>query len=79
MSHAEFVAWREFYRQAPFDDLHRFHRPAAMVATSMAGGDVQARLEWLAPPRQEPTAPGYSAADMATFKAFGVKPPTRRS
>ena len=49
MTQAEFVAWREFYKQQPFDDFHRFHRPAALVSVSLGGGDVQARLDWLAP------------------------------
>jgi hypothetical protein len=76
MTHTEEVSWREFYKLWPFDDLHRFHRPAAMVASSLGGGDVQSRLNWLAP-EPEITVPGYSAADMATFKAFGAKPPQR--
>lgn len=76
MTQTEFVAWREFHRMHPFDDLHRLHRPAALIATAMAGGDVQQRLDWLAP-QPEPADDGWSAADRATFKAMGVKPPTR--
>jgi hypothetical protein len=76
MTQAEFVAWREYYRMHPFDDLHRLHRPAALIATAMGGGDVQTRLDWLAP--QFEAADGWSAADTATFKALGVKPPGRK-
>lgn len=74
MSQAEFLAWRHFYRQQPFDDLHRFHRPAALVAASMAG-EFDKRLQFLAP---EPVPDGYSEAELNTFKAFGMKPPTRK-
>jgi hypothetical protein len=78
MTHSEFVAWREFYRLAPFDDLYRYHRPAALVATSLGGGDVKTRLDWLAP-EPEQAVEGWSAADVATFKAMGVKPPPSSS
>jgi hypothetical protein len=50
MTQAEFMRWAEFYRAQPFDDFHRFHRPAALVAGSFGGGDMQARLDWLQPP-----------------------------
>lgn len=72
MTQAEFVQWREFYRRYPFDDFHRFHRPAALVAGAFGGGDMTARLEWLQPPVWDGD---YSEADMNTFKAFGFKPP----
>lgn len=74
MTQREFEAWQDFYMQAPFDDLHRYHRPAALVSVSMAGGEVSDKLEWLQPSRANAE---YSDADMATFKAFGVKPPKR--
>lgn len=77
MSRREFQEWREFYRLFPFDDLHRFHRPAALVATAASGGDfsrLEKRLAWLAPDPQDET---YSDADLNTFKAFGIKPPGR--
>jgi hypothetical protein len=79
MTHAEFLAWREFYRQQPFCDRHRYHRPAALVATALGGGDVKARLDWLSPePQPEPAEGGWTAADLATFAALGVKPPSRK-
>jgi hypothetical protein len=90
MTHNEAQAWQEFYRAHPFDDLHRFHRPAALVATVTAGGGrLQDRLDWLAPGHGMPEAQEladdapttdheFSAADLATFKALGMKPPTRR-
>lgn len=70
MSQVEFERWIEFYMGQPFDDFHRFHRPAAMVAVSMAGGDVKDKLEWL-----QPSAQGeYDDADIKTLAAFGFKP-----
>lgn len=71
---AEFDAWGQFYRRWPFDDLHRYHRPAALVSMSMAGGDIQEILDWLQPPAW---ASDYSDADLRTLRAFGLRPPER--
>lgn len=37
MTRREFRCWWEFYQRWPFDDLHRFHRPAATIAAVPAG------------------------------------------
>lgn len=37
LTEEEIEYWREFYRLYPFDDLHRFHRPAALVFSASAG------------------------------------------
>jgi hypothetical protein len=71
MSQAEFHRWIQFYREQPFDDFHRYHRPAALVSVSLAGGDIKERLEWLQP---EPIPDGLDRADVATMKAFGFTP-----
>ncbi|MCQ9615942.1 hypothetical protein L1889_03845 [Paenalcaligenes niemegkensis] len=81
MTQNEFESWVEYYKEAPFDDAHRFHRPAALVSESMARGGMTEKLEWLRGSAldAEPEATGngqYSAADMATFAALGVKPPS---
>jgi len=76
MSRTEFLAWLAFYELHPFDDFHRFHRPAALIAASMGGGSIDDRLDWLQPP--PPPLVQYSDADMNTFKAFGIKPPAGR-
>lgn len=70
ISHREFLAWAEFYRHWPFDDLHRHHRPAALVAASNGGGTAAEMLEWLQP---EPVPDGMSQADLNTLKTFGIK------
>jgi hypothetical protein len=68
MSQSEFQRWIQFYREQPFDDFHRYHRPAALVSVSLAGGDIKERLEWLQP---EPIPDGLDRADVATIKALG--------
>lgn len=73
MTQREFARWVEFYRLFPFDDLHRFHRPAALLC-SMQGGDFKKAMDALAP---EPVPSGYSQAELNSFKAFGIKPPAR--
>lgn len=68
MPQAEFEAWIEFYRLHPFDDVHRFHRPAALVSASMTGGEIQAKLNWLQP---DASTADLTDADMTTLNAFG--------
>lgn len=74
MTEDEFEHWVGFYRDYPFDDFHRYHRPAAMVSVSLGGGKVEDKLEWLAP---EPLPDGMTRADVNTLKAFGLTPPKR--
>lgn len=84
MSRQEFLDWREYHRLFPFDDLHRYHRPAALISHAAAGGgtteQLNQRLRWLQPEPEmgDTPAPGaYTAADLATFAAFRIKPPGR--
>lgn len=74
MTYPEFLTWVEFYRAHPFDDHQRYQRPAALIATSMSGTDVNDLLAWLGNERPATT---MSEADMATIKAFGMKPPRK--
>lgn len=62
----EFEAWMEFYRLYPFDDYHRFHRPAALIASRFGNGDIVPYLDFLQPDRS-----GLTDADMATMRALG--------
>lgn len=68
MTQNEFAAWREFFNDSPFDDLHRYHRPAALVATSLGGGDFDRVLDFLAPPPDD----GFTDADRDLFRAAGL-------
>ena len=75
MTPEEFEGWMQYYRQHPFDDLHRFHRPAALVASALSG-KYDDKLKFLAP---EPRPAGYSQADLNTLQAFGLRPPLRKT
>ena len=79
MTQVEFERWFDFYQMHPFDDLHRYHRPAALIATSMAGADIEQMLEWLHPQYNSEKDSEYSQADLNTFKALGIKKPPKRS
>ena len=73
MSHDEFIAWQLFYMQHPFDDLHRYHRPAALVSHSMSGIEIEDALKFL---ENQPETEQDS--DASVFKAFGIKPPPKK-
>lgn len=73
MSRVEFLAWVRYYEMAPFDDFHRFHRPAALVAQSLGGGDVSKHLDWLQPPPAQPGDEHLTEADISTLRALGLR------
>lgn len=77
MTPAELESWRQFYLQFPFDDFHRFHRPAAFIASAQAvkgrNEAIAAGLEWLQPDTR--VTGNYSDADLRTMKALGIKKP----
>ena len=67
MTQSEFRNWIEFYKLNPFDDLHRYHRPAALQVWSN-GGDIEKSLDWLMP---EKYSGDFTDADLSVLKAFG--------
>lgn len=71
MGAGEFERWRQYYLDMPFDDEHRYYKPAALVAAlaGKTGKGVDTYLDFLRPPRHR-----YNDADMSVFKAFGIKP-----
>lgn len=73
MSQAEFERWQLFYTEQPFDDLHRYHRPAALLAK--ASGGREQFSEYVKMLVNDSSKPEASDADMNTFAAFGMKPP----
>lgn len=72
MTQPEFEAWAEFYRRWPFDDRHRYYRPAVLVAGALGGGQdvAETRMEWL-----QPSDDGSfgTSADRDLFRAGGVR------
>ena len=68
--------WVAFYNAHPFDDAHRYYRPAALVASSAHGAEIGPMLDWLN--RVVPAESGYTEAELNTFKAFGVTPPRKQ-
>ena len=62
----ELASWRQFYTRWPFDDFHRYHRPAALVCASMSG-EIEAALDWLQPPTVQ-----HTSADRDLFRAAGI-------
>jgi len=70
MTEGEIDSWREFYIRYPFDDLHRFHRPAALVAGSMSGG-IEDKLTWLQMFQPPAKGAGKNDADKSVFNALG--------
>lgn len=69
MSADEYQSWMQFFSLYPFDDFHRFHRPAALVSASMSGGAeaFADRLEVLQP---DPVLAGMTEADRSILKAM---------
>lgn len=77
MTRKEFESWKDFYALRPFDDLHRYHRPAAVVAHSMGGGkDIGRTIDMLVNERKvmakisKEMERMYSDADQATIRAL---------
>jgi len=70
MSADEYQSWMQFFSLYPFDDLHRYHRPAALVSVSMSGGGeaFPDRLEILQP---DPKQAEMSEVDKSIMKAVG--------
>jgi len=69
MSAAEFDRWCAYYRAQPFDDMHRYQRPAALLAAISTGKQPSHWLDqYLAPP-------SVSDVDASIFRAFGLEPP----
>lgn len=71
LTQREWESWVAYYRRFPFDDLHRYHRPAALIVAAHNGRSTQDALDYLHP---EPVPDGMTLADFNTLKAFGVDP-----
>lgn len=71
MTPEAFRRWVAFYEQSPFDDFHRHHRPAALIANSMSGASTSELLDWLQPKPPDPSEAHLSEADIRTKRALG--------
>lgn len=69
LTRREYNDWLSYYRAYPFDDLHRYHRPAALIASRGGGAKIDDLIDWLQPPAWQE---GMSAADVSTLRAFGI-------
>jgi hypothetical protein len=63
----ELAGWRAFFELYPFDDLHRFHRPASAIAGSF-GAKPEQVLKYLSP---DPIDSALSDADRDVATALG--------
>lgn len=59
----------------PFDDYHRFHRPAALGASVHAKNPGEARKNYLEYLQPKPLVPDFGDADLRTIAALGGVPP----
>ena len=73
MSAQEFMRWQQFYLQSPFDDMHRYHRPAAWVSAHMSGAKITDSLEFLINnlTKSQADAGGLSEVDLSILNLLG--------
>jgi hypothetical protein len=73
MTEDEWLRWIEFYKLQPFDDYHRFARPAALVAHSMSGASLDDLLGYL----EKRPQPQINSVEQGMLKALGLRPPPK--
>jgi len=72
MPYSEYENWRAFYVMYPFDDRHRYYRPAALIASVNAmqpNSALKAALDWLQP---NPATMHLNETDKRTLAALGL-------
>jgi hypothetical protein len=73
VSNREFRDWIAFYKAFPFDDHHRYHRPASLIVSQGNQDRLQASLEFLdinSVVSPELNIEGLSEADMSIIRAL---------
>lgn len=79
MKPSELARWHQFYLRQPFDDYHRYARPAALVGHLASGSNpfsgaapapLLELLQWLAP---DGSSDEMTEADMNTLRAMGYR------
>gem|GEM_PF-1123382 len=72
MPYSEYENWRKYYLIYPFDDAHRYYRPAALLASMQATQPdraLKAALEFLQP---DPRLANLNEIDRSALAAFGL-------
>ncbi len=69
MSQREFERWKHFYERFPFDDVHRYQRPAALIAKTMTKTEMPQLLDWLG----RPLVVDQADIETKTLAALGFK------
>lgn len=71
MTEVEFQRWCDYYRDTPFDDQHRYQRPAALIASGVFrnGKGPEYYLDQYLHPSQ------IGEVDASIYRAFGLEPP----
>ena len=66
MTRREFNAWKEYHKRWPFDDLHRYHKPAALIAlrTGMGGKSKFSDMLDVLHPYKPPAHPDQELIDV---------------
>ena len=69
MTRDEYESWKSFYRLYPFDDFHRFHRPAALIASmqSVEKDAFEVATSILQPQPKRQLTPAEEAAQLMGF------------
>lgn len=47
LTNKEYLDWVAYYKSYPFDDFHRFHRPAALLVSRGKNEQLDAALKFL--------------------------------
>lgn len=75
---SEFDGWIDYFDRHPFDDLHRYHRPALADTLIRGGLPFDKVLDWMKD--GEPMAPREMTpeeADAQTLRTFGLSRPRK--
>ena len=71
MSSREFEGWIDYFNRHPFDDLHRYHRPALIAGDLLREGvNVKVLMNWLTNGEAI-----VEDADANTLRVLGVSRP----
>lgn len=76
MTSSEYRGWIDYFDRHPFDDLHRYHRPALADTLIRGGVEFDAALQWAGGTTPEaPREMTPEEADAITMRTLGVSRP----